>query len=179
MKTLRNLLLAGISAALGVAVCKAADPTSAGGLSMGSTAASSGKDIAACEQHTKDFLSSDYVGNKAVAARFFTKPFARLWIWASNPPEGEVIWWGCDPILETQDSEPKLVSFGPGVADGAKVLVPVVYQHRGNPPFTKTFVFVKEGDEWRVSDILTTGLPSGSGSEAAKIGKDYGKSWPK
>lgn len=179
MKTTRNLLLVGFLAAAGAPVCQAADPASAGGLSLRGTTAPSAEEVAACEQRAKAFLSSDYIGDKAVPARFLTKPFARLWLWASNPPEGEVLWWGCDPILETQDAEPKLVRLGPGTVEGAKVLVPVVYQHQGKSPYTKTLVFTNEGGSWRIEDILTTGLRSGTESEAAKISKDYGKSWPK
>lgn len=159
-----------------LAALTACQATDSGNIGV-SASSPNAKDISACEQNTRSFLSSDYTGDNSVPVRYFTKEFAKLWLWACNPPPGEVIWWGCDPILETQDMEPKLVSFGPGTSDGERVKVPVVYQHTGNSPYTKTFVFVSEGGAWRISDILTTGLRSGLESESARIAADYGKLW--
>jgi hypothetical protein len=135
------------------------------------------KDIAACEQNTRAFLASDYTGDNSVPVQYMTREFARLWLWACNPPPGNTNYWGADPILETQDMEPTLTSFGPGFAKAATIRVPVVYQHQGQQPFTKTFVLTKANGKWRISDIITSGLNASNESEVAKISKDYGKLW--
>ena len=124
------------------------------------------------EKVVQSFLKSDYVGNPSVAKALFTPEFAALWTKACNPPEGEVIYWGADPILETQDMDPKLINLGPATALDNQVLVPVVYQHQGQNPFTKTFVFTPAGPNWRISDILTTGLRDGMESELANLKKN-------
>ncbi len=87
--------------------------------------------VAFCEQQTRSFLKQDYVSDPIVAKTYFTPEFAALWLKACNPPEGETIYWGADPILETQDSDPKMISFGPGEIDGDQIKVPVVFQHEG------------------------------------------------
>ena len=129
------------------------------------------QDVAACERNAKNFLAADYVGDNSVAVRHFTKEFARLWLWACNPPEGETIYWGADPILETQDDEPELVRFGPGIDKAGKIEVPVVYRHRGKKPFTKKFVFIHRDDTWRISDIVSSGDLYATVSEFAALSK--------
>jgi hypothetical protein len=150
------------SLALLVSACQ----TSTASESTSSNQAAS-TDITACERNTKAFLASDYHGDKSVPVRYFTPSFAKLWLWALEAPPGELPFYNYDPILETQDAEPALVSFGPGVQKNAEIHVPVVYQHIGSPPYTKNFVFVNESKGWLVSDIITTGLEGGTRSEAA------------
>lgn len=135
------------------------------------------QDVASCERSTRKFLASDYVSDNEVPSKFFTKSFAKLWRWACNPPPGQTIWWGADPVLETQDEEPELVSLGSGAVEGDSIRVPVVYRHAGNPPFTKTFVFNRENGRWLISDILTSGIGDAVRSEAAEMTSDYGKPW--
>ena len=117
------------------------------------------------EAFVRAFLNSDYTSNSAVAKAYLSPEFAALCIKACNPPPGETIYWGADPIMETQDMNPKLLSLGPASASNGNVLVPVIFTHDGLQPFTKTFVFSKSGSTWRISDILTIGLRDGLESE--------------
>ena len=109
-----------------------------------------------CEEKTKAFLKTDYCMDPKIPKTFFTPEFAALWLKACNPPEGEAIYWGCDPIMESQDTDPELLSLGPSEADGDSILVPVVYKHQ--TPYTKTFVFVQSKGRWVISDIITNGI---------------------
>jgi hypothetical protein len=134
-----------------------------------------------CEEKTKAFLKTDYVSDPKIPKTFFTPEFAALWLKACNPPEGETIYWGADPILETQDTDPKLLSLGPAEILQENILVPVSYKHQGLPPFTKTFAFVQQKGRWVIADIFTTGTinPStgkanGRESEFQKLSEDFG-----
>jgi len=168
--------------AAGVAACETSD---SGGNAASSASGPDAKDIAACEQNTRAFLASDYTGDNSVPVRYMTKEFAKLWLWASNPPPGNTIYWGAEPILETQDMDPVLLGLGPGLAQGATIHVPVRYQHHqyegaSNSPkrlFGKTFVFQLVDGEWRISDIISSGDLFYSGSEVARLIRDYGKPW--
>ena len=109
-----------------------------------------------CEEKTKAFLKTDYCMDPKIPKTFFTPEFAALWLKACNPPDGEAIYWGCDPIMESQDTDPELLSLGPSEADGDSILVPVVYKHESS--YTKTFVFVQFKGRWVISDIITNGI---------------------
>ena len=109
-----------------------------------------------CEEKTKAFLKTDYCMDPKIPTTFFTPEFAALWLKACNPPDGEAIYWGCDPIMESQDTDPELLSLGPSEADGDSILVPVVYKHESS--YTKTFVFVQSKGRWVISDIITNGI---------------------
>ena len=109
-----------------------------------------------CEEKTKAFLKTDYCMDPKIPTTFFTPEFAALWLKACNPPDGEAIYWGCDPIMESQDTDPELLSLGPSEADGDSILVPVVYKHESS--YTKTFVFVQFKGRWVISDIITNGI---------------------
>jgi hypothetical protein len=125
-----------------------------------------------CEKSTRAFLHSQYLDDPEIARKFMRPEFASLWVKACTPPEGEVIYWGADPIMETQDMAPSLLGLGPANADGGIVNVPVVFQHMGKPPYTKTFVFQRAKESWMISDIRTTGLREGPESEFEKLRKD-------
>jgi hypothetical protein len=111
-----------------------------------------------CEEKTKAFLKTDYVSDPKIPKTFFTPEFAALWLKACNPPEGETIYWGADPILETQDTDPKLLSLGPAETNGENIYVPVVYKHQGAPSYSKVFVFTQHKGRWVIADIITAGL---------------------
>jgi hypothetical protein len=129
-----------------------------------------------CEEKTKLFLKSDYTGDLSVPRTFFTPEFAALWIKACNPPEGETIYWGCEPILETQDEDPAFLGIGPAElqADG-KIQVPVGFQHNGSSPYKKTFVFEQRKGRWLIADIITTGLRDGPESEFNSLKTGLGR----
>ena len=133
-----------------------------------------------------DFLTSDYlsIDSSSVAMKYFTPEFSQLWKQACQPPEGENIYWGADPILETQDMEPKLVSIGPATTEENRVQIPVTYQpltlhfpkdaepqtQPSGEPFVKIFVFVQTKDEnWMISDIITSGIRSDKYSEVEQL----------
>lgn len=139
-----------------------------------SSSAITSKEITLCEKGVKAFLASDYIGDGSVPKKLFTKEFARLWLKACDTPEGETLYWGADPILETQDEDPKLVRFGPGVERAGNIDVPVKYQHQGKSPFTKTFVFTNVGGQWLIADIVTSGDVYKTGSELEQLKKDFG-----
>jgi len=111
-----------------------------------------------CEEKTKAFLKTDYVSDPKIPKTFFTPEFASLWLKACNSPEGETIYWGADPILETQDIDPKLLSLGPAETDGENIAVPVVYKHQGAPSYSKVFVFTQHKGRWVIADIITNGV---------------------
>lgn len=111
-----------------------------------------------CEEKTKTFLKTDYVSDPKIPKTFFTPEFAALWLKACNPLEGETIYWGADPILETQDTDPKLLSLGPAETGGENIAVPVVYKHQGAPSYSKVFVFTQHKGRWVIADIITAGL---------------------
>jgi hypothetical protein len=138
--------------------------------------------IPLCEEKTKLFLKTNYTEDHSVPKKFFTPEFGALWHKASNPPEGEVIYWGADPILETQDMEPKFLGLGPGEIDGQTIKVPVTYQHQGDAPYKKIFVFEQRQGRWLIADILTdgmihpdTGQRESMRSEFQQLQKDLGK----
>jgi hypothetical protein len=114
--------------------------------------------IPLCEEKTELFLKTDYCSDPSVPKKFFTPEFGALWIKACNPPEGETIYWGADPILETQDMDPKFLGLGPGEIDGQTIKVPVGYQHEGDAPYKKIFVFEQRQGRWLIADILTDGI---------------------
>ena len=111
-----------------------------------------------CEEKTKAFLKTNYVSDPKIPKTFFTPEFATLWLKACNPPEGETIYWGADPILETQDTDPKLLSLGPAETNGENISVPVIYKHQGAPSYSKVFVFTQHKGRWVIADIITAGL---------------------
>jgi hypothetical protein len=114
--------------------------------------------IPLCEEKTELFLKTDYCSDPSVPKKFFTPEFGALWHKACNPPEGEAIYWGADPILETQDMDPKFLGLGPGEIDGQIIKVPVGYQHEGDAPYKKIFVFEQRQGRWLIADILTDGI---------------------
>jgi hypothetical protein len=123
-----------------------------------------------CEERTKHFLESDYIDNPALQRSLFTPEFAVLWIKACNPPEGETIYWGADPILETQDEDPAFLGIGPSeLQDDGTIQVPVGFQHKGSSPYKKTFIFEQREGGWLIADIITTGLRDGPESEFKKL----------
>jgi hypothetical protein len=131
--------------------------------------------IPLCEEKTKLFLKSSYTEDPSVPKKFFTPEFGALWTKACNPPEGETIYWGADPILETQDDNPALLGIGPGEIDDLTIKVPVGFQHKGSSPYKKTFVFEQRKGRWLIADIITTGLRDGPESEFQKLAADLGQ----
>lgn len=135
-------------------------------LSVAANAAPLPSSLPLCEEKTKLFLKSDYTGDLSVPRTFFTPEFAALWIKACNPPEGGTNYWGCDPILETQDEDPALLGIGPTeLQDDGKIHVPVGYQHRHSDPYTKVFVFEQRKGRWLIGDIITNGVVNPSTGE--------------
>jgi hypothetical protein len=128
-----------------------------------------------CEEKTKAFLKTNYCDDQAVPKTFFSPEFAALWLKACNPPEGEPIYWGCDPILETQDTEPKLLGIGPAESLEDKVFVPVGYKHAGQSPYKKIFVFEQHKGRWVISDIITDGVINPSTGERATMESEFQK----
>lgn len=169
MKAFHHLAAICLVSAVCLSACQATELGSTN--STSSLSEPGAKDIAECEKNTRAFLASDYTSDDSVALRYFTPPFAKLWLWATNPPEGETNFWGADPILETQDDEPELLNLGPGRIVEGKVRVPVDYRFRfpGGRTFTKEFVFVRSGSNWLITDILTTDPEIGTTSEFAVL----------
>jgi hypothetical protein len=128
-----------------------------------------------CEEKTKAFLKTNYCEDPAVPKTFFTPDFAALWLKACNPPEGETIYWGADPILETQDTDPKLLGIGPAESLEEKVFVPVGYKHAGQSPYKKIFVFEQHKGRWVIADILTDGVINPSTGERATMESEFQK----
>ena len=150
--------------------CQSPAPTSA----TASPPSPTKQDVAYCENATKSFLSSQYGSDVSVPVRYFTPEFARLWIWACTSTEDGPGFFSADPILETQDDEPEMHRFGPGVIENDRIKVPVNYRFTfaGGRSFTKEFVFKKSGDKWLIEDIYTTGLEPGRRSEVAFLRKN-------
>jgi len=139
-----------------------------------STASGSGptkRDIDYCEEATKSFLASKYCSDKSVPVRYFTPEFASLWAWACTPDQSGLPFYNYEPILETQDGEPPMYRFGPGIIEDDKIKVPVSYGD-SESYFTKEFVFVKLDNRWLVEDIYTTGRGPGRRSEVAHLEKN-------
>jgi hypothetical protein len=97
-------------------------------------------------------------------------------------------YWDADPILETQDRMPRLERVGPVIPDGERLLVPVIYQpmtqydNDAGPvsepegrPFTKTFMFVRQGQACRVEDITTWGITEETVSMKATLQDSFGR----
>lgn len=126
------------------------------------------RDIAYCEKATKSFLASKYCSDESVPVRYFTPEFASLWAWACTPDQSGLPFYNYEPILETQDTEPPMHRFGPGIIEDDRIKVPVSYGD-SEGYFTKEFVFVKVDNRWLVEDIFTTGRGSGRRSEVAYL----------
>jgi len=151
-------------------------------ISLSATAEPAKSSFKLCEEKTKAFLKTDYCMDPKIPKTFFTPEFAALWLKACNPPEGETIYWGCDPILESQDSDPQLLSLGPAETDGERIAVPVVYKHQGAPSYSKVFVFTQIKGRWVIADIITNGVINPSTgktrsgeSEFQKLQADLGR----
>jgi len=145
-------------------------------LSLAATAETLPSSLPLCEEKTKLFLKSDYTGDPAVAQTLFTPEFAALWIKACNPPEGGTNYWGCEPILETQDEDPAFLGIGPAeLQDDGTIQVPVGFQHKGSSPYKKTFVFEQRKGRWLIADIITTGILDEPQSEFKNLKRDLGR----
>ena len=145
----------------------ASDPSDSAAL----TASASGptkRDIVYCEKATKSFLASNYLSDQSVPVRYFTPEFASLWAWACTPDQSGLPFYNYEPILETQDGEPPMDRFGPGVIEDDRIKVPVSYGG-SDRYFTKEFVFVRVDDRWLIEDIYTTGLRPGRRSEVTYL----------
>jgi hypothetical protein len=134
-------------------------------ISLSAVAEPAQSSLQLCEEKTKAFLKTDYCMDPKIPKTFFTPEFAALWLKACNPPEGEAIYWGCDPILESQDADPQLLSLGPAETDGENIAVPVVYKHQGAPFYSKVFVFTQHKGRWVIADIITNGVINPSTGE--------------
>jgi hypothetical protein len=114
--------------------------------------------IPLCEEKTQLFLKTNYCEDPSVPKKFFTLEFGALWTKANEPNEDGVGYYNYDPILETQDMDPKFLGLGPGEIDGQTIKVPVGYQHEGDAPYKKIFVFEQRQGRWLIADILTDGI---------------------
>jgi hypothetical protein len=166
-KTIQLLLLVAIC--LMVQSHLTASESSDSSASAASASGPTERDIASCEKATKSFLASAYCTDKSVPVRYFTPEFASLWAWACTPdPMYQLPFYNYEPILETQDGEPPMYRFGPGVIEDDRIKVPVSYGD-ADSHFTKEFVFVKLDNRWLVEDIYTTGRQPGRRSEVAYL----------
>ncbi len=167
-KTIQILLL--VAVCLTASSLVMASDSSDSSSSTASASSPTKRDIDYCEEATKSFLASKYCSDKSVPVRYFTPEFASLWAWACTPDQSGFPFYNYEPILETQDGEPRMHGFGPGVIEDDRIKVPVSYE--GNEFFTKEFVFVKVDNRWLIEDIYTTGRGAGRRSEVAHLEKN-------
>lgn len=115
-------------------------------------------DIAECESAVRSMWQSADVDPYAA------EPMRSLWrkdlaMFMAGKDPG----YGRNPVHETQDEAPEILTFGPGYAEAGRIVVPLTLQFRtypGNPterPFNKSFIFTREGSSWKLQDIKTEG----------------------
>lgn len=93
---------------------------------------------------------------RAVIDRFFAKPLADL-IWKNEQrPAGEMGAIDADPLYDAQDTGIKKFNVGKAVVTGSKATVPVTFENFGDKK-SVTFLMVREGDAWKISDIKYEG----------------------
>jgi hypothetical protein len=120
----------------------------------GTSALPTAQDVAKCELITKQIISNND-RDETILSNFYTQRFAGLIREGCTAPPGMGIVLNYDFIHETQDDLPKPVALGPGKIVRDKIHVPFVQAHLNSPPFTKTWIFVKENGTWRAEDIVT------------------------
>jgi len=86
-----------------------------------------------------------------------------------SPPAGKTLYLRSDPILETQDTDLKMIRFGLGEIDGDQIKAAIVFQHEGQLPYPKTYLLTSTCRTWLISNITTTGLQKEIKSEFQKM----------
>ena len=136
---------------LALSACEAPTPTTPSGAQQ--TAVPSESDLRVCESTTKRILSTPHYDENLIKAAYGPRLRFLLLRGLSAEP-GTDHWINWDYVYETQDDMPKVLSVGPGVVDGTRVVVPVVMQRpHGQPPQTKTWSYEFVDGAWRVSDV--------------------------
>lgn len=117
------------------------------------TAAPSESDLRACESITKRILSTPHNDENLVRAAYGPR-LKFLLLRGLRAEPGTDHWINWDYVYETQDDMPMVLSVGPGVSEGSRVVVPVVMQWpNGQPPQTKTWSYELMDGFWRVTDV--------------------------
>ncbi len=88
--------------------------------------------------------------------RFFAKPLADM-IWKDEQrPNDEVSAMGADPLYDGQDIEIKNFKVGEGEEAADKATVNVTFENFGKKQ-TITFMMIRQGADWKISDIKYPG----------------------
>lgn len=93
---------------------------------------------------------------RAVIDKYFAKPLADM-LWKNDQrPAGEMGAIDADPLYDAQDTEIKKFVVGKAVVNGDKASVPVTFENFGQKK-NVTYVMVRQGDAWKISDIKYQG----------------------
>ncbi len=93
---------------------------------------------------------------RAVVDKYFAKPLADL-IWKNEQrPAGEMGAIDADPLYDAQDVQIKKFNIGKATIDGNKATVPVTFENYSDKK-SITYIMVREGDAWKISDIKYPG----------------------
>ena len=93
---------------------------------------------------------------RAVVDKYFAKPLADM-IWKNEQrPAGEMGAIDADPLYDAQDIGIRKFSVGKAVVNENKATVPVTFENYGEKK-TLTYVMVRDGDAWKISDIRYPG----------------------
>ncbi len=97
--------------------------------------------------------------DERILSAYYTKNFSKLVRMGHETTDKEPVPYfdGC-MIMDTNGMETDILRVGPGRVDGEEIRVPVTLQHIGfdgpHKPFTKTWIFVREGRKWRTRDLV-------------------------
>jgi uncharacterized protein len=112
--------------------------------------------LAECVKKTQAIMDQKIPQNDPTIQRLCTKRFKALlrkgFHTTADDPMG---FFDSDVRYDTQDDYPRIVQMGPAICEGNGISVPVELQFRTNPPFTKTWVYLKENGQWLADDMLT------------------------
>jgi hypothetical protein len=148
----KNIGFAALSiGCLALSACEVPAPTTPSGAQQ--TAVPSESDLGTCESTTKRILSTPHNDENLIRAAYGPR-LRFLLLRGLHAEPGTDHWINWDYVYETQDDMPKVLSVGPGMAQGNRIVVPVVMQRPyGQPPQTKTWSYEFIDGSWRVSDV--------------------------
>jgi len=115
-------------------------------------------DIDQCEAMVKEIIAAP-PSDERILSSCYTRDFSKLVRRGHEPTDNDPMpYFDACMIMDTNGMETDILRVGPGRVDGEEIRVPVTLRHIGfdgpHKPFTKTWVFVREGGTWRARDLV-------------------------
>lgn len=155
-----------LSSLLLLAACSPSDKSShSAGINSRQASATTQADLATCER----IVSADLADETAHC--FSYSPQFRQMIRGAYAATDEfgISLLNADHRFKTQDGTPEVKSVGPAFRENSGIRVPVVMQWPGNAPYTVTWILQRQGGNWLISDLVTSGHEHDNGSLLASL----------